>query len=308
MQQTKLDVFPDVIRIEPVGKCNFKCIHCPTGTQPNQRRLLKANQFSKIVSQFNDRRFIPRVVVLYHGGEPLLNKKISDYVRILKEIGVAKVHIVTNGSLLTKQVSEKLIMAGLDEIHISFDGESADENNIIRKNGDFYKDATNLKEFYKLYKEIGFKKIRILISNVQVMNKADSDNNQNDRLVTPSYLTECFCNECPEIEFQSVTAMVWPGFLAFGEFQVATLPKQTPNYCSSLFETITILANGDVVPCCYDLPGEVVFGNVFESNIFDIWDNPKYREFRTNFRKQIYTKLCRKCNVISPQYLCKNTV
>jgi radical SAM protein with 4Fe4S-binding SPASM domain len=308
MQQTKLNGFPDVIRIEPVGICNFKCIHCPTGTQPNQRRLLKANQFSKIVSQFNDRRFIPRVVVLYHAGEPLLNKKISDYVHILKEIGVTKVHIVTNGSLLTKQVSEKLIMAGLDEIHISFDGESADENNIIRKNGDFYKDAANLKEFYRLYKEIGFKKIRILISNVQVMNKVDSDINQNDRLVTPSYLTEYFCNECPEIEFQSVPAMVWPGFLAFGKFQVAALPKQTPNYCGSLFETITILANGDVVPCCYDLPGEVVFGNVFESNIFDIWDNLKYREFRKDFRKQIYASLCRKCNVISPQYLCKNSV
>jgi len=34
------DSFPDVIRIEVAGKCNFKCIHCPTGIQTNNRPLL----------------------------------------------------------------------------------------------------------------------------------------------------------------------------------------------------------------------------------------------------------------------------
>ena len=309
MQEPKLDDFPDVIRIEPVGKCNFKCIHCITGTQPNQRQVLKADQFSAIVGQFINRRFIPRVVVLYHGGEPLLNKKISNYIRTLKDIGVTKVHIVTNGSLLTKKVSYKLIMAGLDEIHISFDGESAYENNFIRKNGDFYKDSFNVKEFYRLYKQIGFKTIHILISNVRIINNEGSlFTDHNNRIAIPSYLTEYFGNECPEIEFQSIPAMVWPGFQAYGKFKVVYLPKQKPKYCGPLFETLTILANGDVVPCCYDLRGEVVFGNVFKSNIFDIWDKKKYKEFRANFERQIYSELCTKCNVISPRYLCKNSL
>jgi radical SAM protein with 4Fe4S-binding SPASM domain len=302
VQATKLDVIPDVVRIEPVGKCNFKCIHCPTGIEPNQRRVLMVDQFSVIIEQFIARKFIPRVVVLYHGGEPLLNKNISAYIRTLKEIGVTKIHIVTNGSLLTKQLSEQLIMAGLDEIHISFDGESAHENNIIRMKGDFYKDASNVKEFYKVYKKIGPKKIRILISNVQIVDNVDSLSND---LVTPQYLTEYFSKECPEIEIESFPAMVWPSFKVQDEFEVVAMPDLNPTYCRSLFETVTVMANGDVVPCCYDLAGDVVFGNVFNSNVFEIWENRKYTEFRENFKKQIYSDLCSKCKLVSPRYLCK---
>lgn len=302
MDQQCEDVFPDVIRIEPVGICNFRCIHCPTGTHPNSRQMLKADKFSHICHQFGEKGFIPRVVVLYHGGEPLLNKNLPDYVRTLKDIGVTKVHIVTNGRLLTGGVSEKLITAGIDELHISFDGESADENNAIRKNGDFYRDALNVKTFYAIYKEIGFKKVRVLVSNVQIVNHAGS---HKERLETPRYLTRYFLSDCPEIEFQSIPAMVWPGFRKYDEYEVEAFPQRVPEYCGSLFETLTILSNGDVVPCCYDLVGEVVFGNVFESNIFDLWNSQKYSEFRANFRRQIYSDLCRKCVLVSPRYLCK---
>ena len=84
------DDFPDVLRIESSGKCNFKCIHCPTGTQPNNRPVLSEESFGVIVDQFTSNRFIPRVVVLYHGGESLLNKKLSHFIHIVKSIGVKK--------------------------------------------------------------------------------------------------------------------------------------------------------------------------------------------------------------------------
>ena len=77
--QNTLDAFPDVVRIETTGKCNFKCIHCPTGTEPNNRSVLSKERFDYIVHQFTYNNYIPRVVVLYHGGEPLLNKNLSHF-------------------------------------------------------------------------------------------------------------------------------------------------------------------------------------------------------------------------------------
>ena len=269
----KPDDFPQVIRIETSGVCNFQCIHCPVN---NQRGIL--NRFDEIINQF---KTVPRVVVLYHGGEPLLNKNIPEYISRLKQIGVTKVQIVTNGSLLTSELSERLITAGLDEIHFSFDGQTARENNTIRKGGDFLIDAGNVKEFYM---KKGSKDIRILISNVQF----------NQDPTVPEYLTEYFSG-CPEIEFQSVPAIAWPGLN--GESKTTEL---NPDYCSHLFETITILSNGDIVPCCYDLLGKVIFGNVFLNNIYDIWDD--YQYFRTDFRKRIYSDLCEKCQLVSLRY------
>ena len=40
-----MDNLPDVIRIEPVGLCNFNCQHCPTGVSPNNRALLSKDKF-----------------------------------------------------------------------------------------------------------------------------------------------------------------------------------------------------------------------------------------------------------------------
>lgn len=165
------DNFPDVIRIEVCGKCNFKCIHCPTGTQPNLRGILTRDMFSKIVSQFTTANFVPRVVVLYHGGEPLLNKDLAEFIRTLKELGVTKTVITTNASLLNEQLAEELILAGLDEMKVSFDGESANENDVIRNNGDFNNNAANIINFLELRKSLKKETPQVIISNVCIPSK-----------------------------------------------------------------------------------------------------------------------------------------
>ena len=303
------DIFPDVLRIETVGKCNFRCIHCPTGTQPNMRAILKRDEFTSMIDQFVANRFIPRVVVLYHGGEPLINKNLAHYIRILKEIGVTKTVITTNASLLSEERSEELIMAGIDEMKVSFDGESAVENNFIRKNGDFYRDAANVKAFCKMRKKLMRKNPTVIISNIRICHKNTlrvlNQNRQFTFQEAPTYITQYFRDERQEVEFRSFPAMIWPGYEQFGKFEALYFPGEKPKYCGPLFETFTILTNGDVVPCCYDLKGELVFGNVFETNMFDIWKSPEYTKLRANFRRQKYHWFCSKCNVVSPRYLCK---
>lgn len=308
------DSFPDVLRIEPVGKCNFKCIHCPTGVQPNNRANLNNGQFNSIIDQCVASGFIPRVVVLYHGGEPLMSKNLAQYIRILKKMGVGKTVITTNASLLSEERSEELIMAGLDEMKISFDGENANENNIIRKNGNFYRDAANVKTLLKLRKKSGYNNPKVIISNIRICDKnvlgMFKPKNGKRQLAfedIPIYLTRYFKDECDEIEFRSFPAMIWPGYDQCEKFEELSFPIKKPKYCNLLFETFTIFSNGNVVLCCNDLKGELILGNVFEANMFDIWRSRKYAELRANFKKQVYHPLCSKCDITSPRYLCKKT-
>ena len=82
------DKFPEIIRIEPVGRCNYKCIHCtvPTGKDgPNNRQILPKEDFDYRINQFISNGYVPRVVVLHHGGEPLLNENLSYFVKELKK-------------------------------------------------------------------------------------------------------------------------------------------------------------------------------------------------------------------------------
>lgn len=304
--------FPDVLRIEPAGECNFKCSHCAIGVGPNDRALLSRTGFASITDQLMYKNFVPRVVVLYHGGEPLLNKDIAYYVKELKNMGVKKTVITTNGSLLSAERSEELIMAGLDEIKISYDGESADENNTIRKNGDFFRDANNVRTLLNLRRRLNRGNPKVTIVNVRVCDKdaIGMFMPKNGRRRTafggpPSYLTEYFKNESRDIEFKSFPAMIWPGYEGSGEFDLARCPAEGPKYCWPLFETITILSNGDVVPCCNDLKGDLVLGNIFRTDIFDIWMNDRYVKLRQDFKARRYDPLCERCDMVSPCFLCK---
>ncbi len=302
----KVTDFPDVVRIETSGACNFRCIHCPTGIEPNGRKQLSRENFYYILEQFIENNFIPRVVVLYHGGEPLLNKDLEFFISTLKNLGVKKTVITTNASILNEVRSKGLILAGLDEMKVSFDGTTKEENDKIRLKGAFDKQSQNLINFLKLRRKLGRKNPTIRVSNCFF---ADLDFFKNrtkgKKLSPPKFLINTFKEFLDEIQISSAPAMVWPGFNKFDELEIFEEEVKKPNYCSLLFETFSILVDGSVVPCCYDLNADKVFGNIYKKNIFKIWDSNSFVKFRENFRKKIYHDVCNKCNFVRPRFLLK---
>ncbi len=301
-----MDNLPDVIRIEPVGLCNFNCQHCPTGVSPNKRALLSKDKFHEIIDGFKKINFLPRVVVCYHGGEPLLNKNLTYFIKYLKDWGVKKTVITTNASLLTEQKSIELIEAGIDQIKVSFDGESVEENNYIRQKGNFYANAENLKTFCKVYKKISKHKIDISTASTIITKEEDLDIIFKNKKHTnpPKYLTDYFKNEMDVMRISSYPAMIWPN-LNKNDYLHKSFPSEKPSYCSLLFETFTILSNGNVVTCCYDLKGELIHGNIFKESILKIWESEKYKKIRSNFKIKKYNSLCESCNVVNPRYMYK---
>ena len=59
---------------------------------------------------------------------------------------------------------------------------------------------------------------------------------------------------------------------------------------------IYIRADGNVRFCCNDYYCEVKVGNVNQSKLIDIWNNPFYKKIRNDFRRDIFSlKICKKC-------------
>ena len=50
--------------------------------------------------------------------------------------------------------------------------------------------------------------------------------------------------------------------------------------CKDIYHQIGIYWNGDVVPCCYDVDGKMVMGNLHNYSLHEIWDSIQYRTFR----------------------------
>lgn len=113
--------------VEPSGKCNLACTFCDLhsgrieGTE-NLKGQMTAETFTRIVDQLAEMPFVLKELQYHGNGEPLLNKNFPDFVRYAKSRGVAERHrLTTNGTMLTPKNLEKVIAAGIDEIHVSLD-------------------------------------------------------------------------------------------------------------------------------------------------------------------------------------------
>ena len=147
--------FPRVVRIEPAGACNLACSHCPTGTIKMQRGVMRSGTFQATLESMRANIDSIKVVVLYHGGEPLLHKQFADMVKQVKSLGDVLVKTVSNGMLLSETAMIEIIDSGLDIIEFSLDGLSPEQNNFIRRNSDYATIISNIKSFidYKQQKQ-----------------------------------------------------------------------------------------------------------------------------------------------------------
>lgn len=202
--------FLGVVRIEPSSRCNLKCIHCPTGTIKASRGLMDSSTFYLVLQNIRDNLKEIRVVVLYHGGEPFLNKNFPMMVKQIKEPGVPYVKTVTNGMLLNDQLIAEICESGLDAIEFSLDGISFEQNDIIRKGCKGKSVIEKIKRLIDYKKRKNLQKPEIFISTTQFVKVQAKKLNLS--LFVPDYLLDVFSDEIKQqdLAFKTAFAMKWP--------------------------------------------------------------------------------------------------
>lgn len=269
---------PPVVRIEPASVCNLRCTHCPTGVVKMARTIMSRDLFDRVLSEIS--RHIPpiRVAVLYHGGEPFLNKHFLDMARRVKDLGIERVKTVSNGMLIRAEMCDHVVRCGLTEIEISLDGESASENNRIRKRSNFERVARTVHRLVDSNIRQG-RPLRISIATTQFKRYQDPGDEVPS---VPEYLRVAFAGIETEIEFKPTWAMLWPSGEPRSGYDLILddAPEEPPITCSLLDETFTIRADGQVVACCYDLTTMSNLGNISDTSIEDIWNGHLYSKFR----------------------------
>ncbi|MBP3857745.1 MAG: radical SAM protein, partial [Ruminiclostridium sp.] len=120
---------PYLIQVFPVYACNFHCNFCLHALDRSKHGYISDTTLMDLVLYkkcIDDMKQFPRKLKMLRFaaiGEPLLHPQITDMIAYAKQAGIAdSVDIVTNGSLLTHELSEKLIDSGLDRLRISVDG------------------------------------------------------------------------------------------------------------------------------------------------------------------------------------------
>lgn len=282
--------FPSVILIASSSPCNLKCPGCPCTILPTIRKTVnpegrpehffRLEYFRAIVDEcktYKTDDFIPRIRMSGY-GEPLLNKAQGDMAEYSGEHGVPT-SLITNGQLLTRETSERLIAAGLESIEISADAHKKELYESIRVGGDFFTLERNVSDLIAVRNEIQpDKKTVIIVSVVK--------NPKNQAFVEE---IEAFWKDLG-VDRVSVRKFLTWGLPQLSEMQEKMgndtyLTAEAP--CPCPYERLMVDPAGWIRLCPYDDQKKIPpFGHMSTTTIAEAWRSERFNKIRSCHQEQ----------------------
>lgn len=289
---------PYLIQMFPCGACNFRCSFCIYALERSQRGRLSDCTFMDMGLYrkcIDDMRAFPRKLKMLRFaaiGEPLLHKNIAEMVAYAKQAQIAEsIDIVTNGSLLTRELSDALIDAGLDRLRISVEGLSGED---YQKNAqadiDFSRFVEQIRYFYAHSKTT-----HVYVKIIDYMVQTPERQKRFYDLFQPichSIAIEHLTPTISEIDYESLSGG-----------QANDLPQNggrllQADVCPQGFYMMQINPDGKVVPCC-SMKYPAVLGDVHHASVPELWNGPAFQHFRLEMLRDRASvgPVCRDCNL-----------
>ncbi len=281
-------IFPKYLSIQTTSLCNASCVFCPHNEIKDlfPSKIMDMELYRKIIDETSGYGGVERII-LYMNNEPLTDPFLVERINYAKEkVPQAAVHIITNGALLTEEISEKLIGSKLDWIGISFHG--------VRRE--------TIEKSMQIPYEIAMERISKFIDKVK-QNK-DIKNYLMITFLKHQYLT---------LEEKEETVSFWKdkGVEQISHFDgpvsrggnVINLPKvyhkEKVIGCNSIWadEMIHIVEDGKVILCCMDWRRDVILGDLNDETIHNVWQGSREQTWTMISGKRGMPEefLCRKC-------------
>jgi len=303
--------FPYSIQLDITSFCNLKCRMCCRNFIGQDPSHIDFITFQGIV----DRLEGVKEVSLVGLGEPLTYPKIFEAIEYCKSMGL-HVKTTSNGLLLnTKQKARDIILSGLDSISFSIDS----CHNINPAEDDKNRKALkNIKKLMDVKLELGIPTPKITLQSVLFKDHerdiydiiewgASNEVNRINVLRLDLYFDTGL--KRPDIKeerafFKELSRLrkIYQIRIDCLQDQYFTGPKaflykhfkrflRLDSCCIRLLDYPQIDQQGNLIPCCV-LPGQK-FGNIFESDLTDIWHGERLNHFR---KDNHVLEVCSKCD------------
>ncbi len=303
---------PLCISIEPTNLCNFKCAMCFHGNNedaPEAKPLKNMDEdvFSKTLGDI--KTWVDKsgekikLIKLYSLGEPFVNPVACEMVKRIKTANICeKVEITTNGSLMTKEVAEKLVDYGLDVLRLSVYSVTDDRLKEITKSKVSPSVIENNLEYLRLYRDAkGMSVPRIYAK----MLDSNTDENVLFQNIYKSIADEVGIDEVFQVSLGEGNDAFERMYASKAEeahqksLASNTVSNEERRPCRYPFSHMTIRNDGTVIVCCADWLKELSIGNVMEHSLEEIWESKSLYNTRCDMlrTKGLKWTACRNCEI-----------
>lgn len=288
---------PFLIQIFPVYACNFKCSYCIFSLDKNRHGYISEKTFmdydlyKKCIDDM--KKFdTPLKMLRFAGiGEPLLHKDLPAMIKYASDARIAQsIDIVTNGAMLTKELSDNLLESGLNKLRISLEGLSSEQYyKNCGANIDFDNFLNQIEYFYANCKET-----RVYVKIIDYMLKDEHDQQR---------FYNIFETICHDIAIEHLTPTIDEiDYVALGGEDI-TKPQNgevliNSNICPQPFYLMQINPDGKVVPCC-SMKYPCVLGNTKIEGVKEIWLGDKFNKLRKRLLNGVKetNEVCSNCKL-----------
>lgn len=291
---------PLSVHVCPSTYCNFKCHYCVHSVSNEsflengiKKQFMDMKVFETLIEQLKGFQQKLKLLNFAYLGEPLLNEHIGEMVKMAKEADVAeRVEIVTNASMLTRDLSRKLVDAGLNRLRISIQGISEKEYfDISRYRIQYEKLLDEIRYIYEISRNTDTK---IYIKTVDAVLDTEEKKDQ---------FAEMFGGICDNLNIESLIPITDKCDISDlkTEFNTGYFGNgvQETAICSEVFYTMVVLPDGGVIPCCTMGKAPVQFENICKKSITDIWNSEELNGLRKKMLTCGYKSFetCKGCGV-----------
>jgi radical SAM protein with 4Fe4S-binding SPASM domain len=273
--------FPDMIPIDNISSCNLRCSMCGHKGMSRKPGVMRVDLFRQIIDEISVESRDTKIWMTFFGEAALL-KDMPERIRYAKERGCMNLAINTNGTVLSREIAESYIKAGLDYLYVGVDAFRPETYSRLRVGaGALSGTIKNVLAYRDLVARHGNGGQHVFVQFVVM------DENENEKEAF-----EKFWNE------EGITVKFRPKVTWMNLIKADTIPKvkaETRFPCPWMIETLNIIHDGRIALCALDVNCVYEIDNVRDRTIKDVWNTTHKRLRESILRNKNIPEVCISC-------------
>lgn len=274
--------FPLNVAIEVSSNCNLNCIMCTNDKLTRKKGFMDMELYKKIVDEIADKNPFARVWLDFYGEPLLLRYKLYYMICYAKQKGLKNVCMNTNATLMNHEMTEMLLDSGIDFISFDVYGFSKETLEKVSVGADRDVIYDNVDYFLKRKKERG---LASMVAEVKVL-ELDENRDEVEKII------QYWRGKGAWTTLRR--AITWGGSTECNV--IHEIPKERIA-CGYSVGLCAITWDGQVATCALDADASMIYGDVNEKSISEIWKkrNSELVDKHLSHQFDELPEVCKKC-------------
>lgn len=312
---------PTHVTIEHTSSCNLRCFFCEhhRAEVPIKSGLMDTELLAKVEAELLPSASTISCTV---SGEPFMDKRLDQFVAMMKKYPGKTLAVVTNGLLMDER--RLSVFAGLElplYVSVSLDTIAPDVYAIMRRGGNYTTVMQNIRLFKSRAESLGIKETHLGISSVlmthtiagipdmvrfaaetgvESIGLAHVTVFEERELPLSLFNQKAYCNsilaEARELAKNLNIILYAPPQFAITEDEIEIYYGTPRPPCPYLAGRVYVNLNGEIEMCCRK--GRPKTGNMLTQTFESIWNGEGYARYRNRYTQDNPMPICRNCYVI----------